>query len=65
MSMARPRRRKVFVSYHHQEHQEYKDRFVRMMNGHIVDKSVDIGDIINPRPTRRRDQTPNSRLVHC
>ena len=47
MSMARPRRRKVFVSYHHQEHQEYKDRFVRMMNGHIVDKSVDIGDIIN------------------
>ena len=45
--MARPRRRKVFVSYHHQEDQEYKDRFVRMMNDHIVDKSVDTGDIID------------------
>ena len=26
--MARSRRRKVFISYHHLEGQEYKDRFV-------------------------------------
>ena len=45
--MARPRRRNVFVSYYHQEDQEYKDRFVRMMSDHIVDKSVDTGDIID------------------
>ena len=45
--MARPRRRKVFISYHHQEDQEYKDRFVRMMDDSMVDKSVDIGDIVD------------------
>ena len=45
--MAGRRRRTVFVSYHHREDQEYKDRFVRMMNDHIVDKSVDTGDIID------------------
>ena len=45
--MARPRRRRVFVSYHHQEDLEYKDRFVRMMNDYIVDKSVDTRDIID------------------
>ena len=44
--MARASRRKVFVSYHHREDQEYKDRFVRMMGDHIVDKSVNTGDII-------------------
>ena len=46
-SMAGPRRHKVFVSYYHQEDQEYKDRFVRMMSDQIVDKSVDTGDIID------------------
>ena len=45
--MARYRRRKVFVSYHHRDDQEYKDRFVRMMSVYIVDKSVDTGDIID------------------
>ena len=45
--MTRPRRRRVFVSYHHQEDQEYKDRFVRMMGGHIVDRSVSTGDIVD------------------
>ena len=45
--MARPRRRKVFISYHHQEDQEYKDRFVQMMSGHIVDKSISTGNIID------------------
>ena len=45
--MARSRRRKVFVSYHHQEDQEYKNRFVRVMNDYIVDKAVDTGDIVD------------------
>ena len=45
--MARSRRRKVFISYHHQEDQEYKDRFVQMMAGHMVDRSVDTGDIVD------------------
>ncbi len=45
--MTRSRRRKVFVSYYHQEDQEYKDRFVRMMSDYMVDKSVDTGDIID------------------
>ena len=45
--MARSRRRKVFVSYHHEEDQEYKERFVRMMRGHIEDRSVSAGDILD------------------
>ena len=39
-------RHKVFISFHHED-QEYKDRFVRMMNDFMVDKSVDTGDIID------------------
>ena len=45
--MTRSRRRKVLISYHHREDQEYKNRFVRMMSDCIVDKSVDTGDIID------------------
>ena len=37
-------RHKVFVSFHHDD-QEYKDYFVEMMEGDIVDKSVEDGDI--------------------
>ena len=37
-------RHKVFVSYHHED-QWYKDRFAQMMDGDIVDKSVEDGDI--------------------
>ena len=44
--MAEIPRHKVFVSFHHED-QEYKDRFVRMMNDFMVDKSVDTGDIID------------------
>ena len=45
--MPRQRRHRVFISYHHQEDQEYKDRFVRMMSGHLVDRSVETGDIVD------------------
>ena len=38
-------RHKVFVSFHHDEAQAYKDLFIRMMGDDIVDKSVEDGDI--------------------
>ena len=45
-------RHNVFLSYYHEQDQEYKDLFVRMMGDNIVDKSVDLGDIIdNNLPT--------------
>lgn len=37
-------RRKVFISYHHED-QAYKDEFVRAMDNDFVDKSVEDGDI--------------------
>lgn len=37
-------RHKVFISFHHDD-QEYKDRFVAMMEGNFVDKSVHDDDI--------------------
>ena len=42
--MNQAKRHKVFISFHHDD-QEYKDLFVRMMEGDIVDKSVEEGDI--------------------
>ena len=39
-----PPRHKVFVSFHHDD-QKYKDWFVTVMKGDIVDKSVEDGDI--------------------
>ena len=42
--MAQTRRHKVFISFHHDD-QVHKDRFARMMEGYIVDKSVEDGDI--------------------
>ncbi len=37
-------RHKVFVSFHHDD-EEYKDQFVDMMEGYIVDKSIHDQDI--------------------
>lgn len=37
-------RHKVFVSFHHHD-QRYKDSFAEMMEGNIIDKSVEDGDI--------------------
>lgn len=42
--MSEPPRRKVFISYHHDD-QEYANRFVQMMGDDIVDRSVADGDI--------------------
>ena len=42
--MSATRRHKVFVSFHHED-QRYKDYFVDMMEGNIVDQSVEDGDI--------------------
>ena len=36
---------KVFVSYHHKNDQEFKDRLVEEMSADIVDRSVEDGDI--------------------
>lgn len=43
--MAPPRRPKVFISYCHQDDQEYKDRLVRALESKTIDKSVSPGDI--------------------
>lgn len=37
-------RPKIFISFHHKD-QKYKDRFIKMMKGDIVDKSVKDKDI--------------------
>lgn len=43
--MLRQSRHKVFVSYHHENDQQYKDRLVEEMAAEIVDRSVEDGDI--------------------
>ena len=43
--MPRQRRHKVFVSYHHENDQEYKDLLVEEMSVEIMDRSVEDGDI--------------------
>ena len=44
--MYEARRRKVFLSYHHDD-QDWKDRFVELYRDDIIDKSVEDGDINN------------------
>lgn len=36
---------KVFISYHHEEDEEYKNRLVQSLTAKVVDKSVSPGDI--------------------
>ncbi len=45
--MTQAKKHKVFISYHHEIDQEFKDRFVKIMANYIVDKSVDTGDIVD------------------
>ena len=40
-------RHNVFISHHHEQDQEYKDRFVRMMGDNMIDRSIDTGDIVD------------------
>ena len=42
--MARTNRHNIFISYH-DEDREYKERFVSMMKGRLIDKSVKVDDI--------------------
>ena len=44
--MAQTKRHKVFISYYHDD-EEWKDRFVQMMGNRIVDKSVNVGGIVD------------------
>ena len=48
--MPQTKRHKVFISYFHDDDQEWKDRFIRMMGDRIVDMSVNIGDIADNSP---------------
>ena len=57
-------RHNVFISYYHEEDQRYKNRFVRMMGENIVDKSVNLGDIIDDnRPTEAVLQEIRERYI--
>ena len=42
---AQTKRHKVFISYFHEDDQEYKDRLVQALDSKAVDKSVSQGDI--------------------
>ena len=43
--MPQTKRHKVFISYYHDQDQEWKGRFTEMMGDRIVDWSVNVGDI--------------------
>ena len=43
--MTRTRKHKVFISYYHEDDQEYKDRLVQALESKAIDKSVSQGDI--------------------
>ena len=45
--MPQTQRHKVFISYYYEDDEVWKDRFVRIMRGRIVDKSVKVGDIVD------------------
>ena len=47
--MQEPKRRKVFISYYHEDDQEYKNRLVQALDSKFVDKSVSPGDIHDER----------------
>ena len=47
MTMPQTKRHKVFISYHHDEDQECKNRFVKIMGDNIIDRSVDVGAIVD------------------
>ena len=51
--MAQTKRHKVFISYHHDQDQRYKEKFVRMMGDHIVDESVNTEIDDDQLPTER------------
>ena len=62
---------KVFISYYHEDDQEYKDRLVQALDSKAIDKSVSPGDIhdaslpldeirrADPRRTHRRRHGDN------
>lgn len=47
--MARTTRHKVFISYFHEDDQDYKDRLVKALDSKAVDMSVSPGDIHDER----------------
>ena len=62
--MVQNKRHNVFISYHHEQSQKYKDKFVQMMGTRIIDKSVDIGDIDSDNaPTEATLQRIRERFI--
>ncbi|MBP3221863.1 MAG: TIR domain-containing protein [Neisseriaceae bacterium] len=56
VSQNQPQRHKVFVSYHHANDQQWRDKFENLFAYHhdiMVSKSVQIGDIPENTPTDR------------
>ena len=45
MTMKEVPKHKVFISYYHEDDQEYKNRLVQALSSKVVDKSVSPGDI--------------------
>lgn len=45
--MVQTKRHKVFISYHHEQDEEWKNRFVRAMKDRIIDLSIYVGDIVD------------------
>ena len=54
---------RVFISFHERDI-AYKERFVAMMQGYMVDESVDTGDIVGSNLPLRRSPAANSRRLH-
>ena len=46
--MSQTPRHKVFISYFHNDDQEYKDRLVQALDSKAIDKSISPGDIHDP-----------------
>ena len=56
MIVTLPKRHNVFISYHHDQDQARKDRFVSMMGDHIVDQSVNIENKVS-------DEAPSEAIL--
>ena len=62
--MVQVRRHKVFVSYHHEQDQNFKDRFTNLMKDDMIDRSVKIGDIDSDNNTEEvRRQIPTTSFL--
>ena len=45
--MVQTKRHKLFISYHHEQDEKWKNRLVRAMGDRIVDRSIYVGDVLD------------------